>query len=97
MGVFLNKGQLVTISTNKRTILDVSPENNRNKKIVQSKRSLIDDGKSTVIQKVIRDTYISDLTWPMFKINEIEYSKRFNVQILEAMNIFHQGMARLLA
>ena len=95
--VVVNKGQVVTISQNKRSILDLCTEKNENKKIVECKRSLIGDGKSTVIQKVHRDAYISDLTWPMFKINEIEYSKRFNVQILEAMNMFHQGMARLSA
>ena len=49
------------------------------------------------LKKVHRDTYISDLTWPICKINEMEYSKRFNVQMLEAINIFNQGMARLLA
>ena len=76
----------------------INPKKSK-KKIVECKcrRSLIGDGKSTVVQKVCRDAYISDLTWPMFKISEIEYLKRFTVQILEAMNMFHQGMARLSA
>ena len=72
------------ISTNKRKILDISTEKSQNKKIIDGKLTYIDDGKSTKIKKVHRDAYISDLTWPICKINEMEYSKRFNVQMLEA-------------
>ena len=46
-----NQGQLVTISTNKRKILDVSTEKSQNKKIIDGKLTYIDDGKSTEIEK----------------------------------------------
>ena len=56
------------------------------------------DGKNPHENKrVHRDTCVSDLVWPICKIDNSEYSKRFNIQILEAMTIFHQGMARLMA
>ena len=47
--------------------------------------------------KEYTDACVSDLVWPICKIDNSEYSKRFNLQILEAMTIFHQGMARLMA
>ena len=56
------------------------------------------DGKNPYENKrVHRDACVSDLVWPICKIDNIEYSKQFNIQILKAMTIFHQGMARLMA
>ena len=72
----------------------------RNVKFEQDrKRSSMDtDGKNCHENKrVHRDACVSDLVWFICKIDNTEYSKRFTIQILEAMTIFHQGMARLMA
>ena len=72
----------------------------RNIKFEQDRKrcSMDTDGKNPHENKrVHRDACVSDLVWPICKINNSEYSKRFNIQILEAMTIFHQGMARLMA
>ena len=72
----------------------------RNVKFEQNrKRSSTDtDGKNPHQNKrVHRDACVSDLVWPICKIDNTEYSKRFNIQMLKAMTIFHQGMARLMA
>ena len=72
----------------------------RNIKFEQDrKRSSTDtDGKNSHENKRgHRDACVSDLVWPICKIDNTEYSKRFNIQILKAMTIFYQGMARLMA
>ena len=72
----------------------------RNIKFEQDRKrcSTDTDGKNPHENKrVHRDACVSDLVWPICKIDNTEYSKRFNIQILEAMTIFHQGMARLMA
>ena len=72
----------------------------RNVKFEQDRErcSMDTDGKNPHKNKrVHRDTCVSDLVWPICKINNTEYSKQFNIQILKAMTIFHQGMARLMA
>ena len=71
----------------------------RNEKFEQDRKrcSTDTDGKNPHENKrVHRDACVSDLVWPICKIDNTEYSKRFNIQILEAMTIFHQGMARLI-
>ena len=56
------------------------------------------DGKNPHENKrVPQDACVSDLVWPICKIDNSEYSKPFTIQILETMTIFHQGMARLMA
>ena len=72
----------------------------RNIKFEQDRKrySTDTDGKNPHENKrVHRDACVSDLVWPICKIDNTEYSKQFNIQILEAMTIFHQGMARLMA
>ena len=72
----------------------------RNVKFEQDrKRSSVDtDGKNSHKNKRgHRDACVSDLVWPICKIDNTEYSKQFNIQILKAMTIFYQGMARLMA
>ena len=72
----------------------------RNVKFEQDRKrcSTDTDGKNPHEKKrVHRDTCVSDLVWPICKIDNSEYFKRFNLQILKAMTIFHQGMARLMA
>ena len=69
----------------------------RNVKFEQDRKrcSTDTDGKNPHENKrVHRDACVSDLVWPVCKIDNTEYSKWFNIQILEA--IFHQGMARLM-
>ena len=45
--------------------------------------------------KIRRTAFISDLVWPFTKINESEYSKRFNVQILDTLSMVQQVMAQI--
>ena len=55
------------------------------------------DGKNPHKNKrVHRDTCVSDLVWPICKIDNTEYSKWFNIQILEAMTIFIKEWLSLL-
>ena len=72
----------------------------RNIKFEQDRKrcSMDTDGKNLYENKrVHRDTCVSDLVWPICKFDNTEYSKWFNIQILEAMTIFHQEMSRLMA
>ena len=72
----------------------------RNAKFEQDRKrcSTDTDGKNPHENKRVHGyACVSDLVWPICKIDNTEYSKRFNIQILEAMTIFHQGMARLMA
>ena len=43
-------------------------------------------------QKKSRNAVFCDLLWPLTKMDEGEYSRRFNVQMIEAMGMFHQGL-----
>ena len=46
-------------------------------------------------EKKSRNAVFCDLLWPLAKTDEGEYSRRFNVQMIEAMGMFHQGLLRL--
>ena len=94
----INKVPKVGVGEAQMVPVQESPQ--RNVKFEQDrKRSSTDTvGKNPHKNKrVHRDTCVSDLVWPICKIDNSEYSKRFKIQILKAMTIFHQGMARLMA
>ena len=47
--------------------------------------------------KKSRNVVFCDLLWPLTKMDEGEYSRHFNVQMIEAMGMFHQELLRLAA
>ena len=48
-------------------------------------------------RKKIRNAMMSDLRWPLTKMDNDEYARCFNHQMFEAMTMFHQGLSRLAA
>ena len=44
-----------------------------------------------------RNAVFSDLLWPLTKMDEGEYARCFNVQMVEAMGMLNQGLLRLAA
>ena len=98
---FCPPSQMKMISQNiLAPMLPVQESTQRNIKFEQDRKrcSMDTDGKNPHENKrVHRDACVSHLVWPICKIDNSEYSKWFNIQILKAMTIFHQGMARLMA
>ena len=45
--------------------------------------------------KKSRNAVFCDLLWPLTKMDQREYSRHFNVQMIKAMGMFHQGLVRL--
>ena len=45
--------------------------------------------------KKSRNVVFCDLLWPLAKMDQREYSRHFNVQMIEAMGMFHQVLVRL--
>ena len=93
------KNDVLKVGMGEIPIVPFKQSRQRNIKFEQDrKRSSMDtDGKNPHENKrVHRDACVSDLVWPICKIDNTKYSKRFNIQILKAMTIFHQGMARLM-
>ena len=81
-------------------MLPVQESPQRNVKFEQDRKRCsmdTDDKNPHENNRVHRDACVADLVWPICTIDNSEYSKQFNIQILEAMTIFHQGMARLMA
>ena len=46
-------------------------------------------------RKKIRNAFFCDLVWPLTKMDEREYSRRFKLQMMEAMDMFNQRFVRL--
>ena len=46
-------------------------------------------------KKKSRNAVFCDLLWPLTKMDEGAYSRRFNVQMIKAMGMFHQGLLQL--
>ena len=64
---------------------------------ISRKRNHIEGDGVPQISKQPRTAFVSDLVWPIMKINQSEYSKRFNVQILDAMSMVQQAMSQIVA
>ena len=47
--------------------------------------------------KKSKNVFFCDLLWPLTKMDQREYSRHFNLQMIEAMGMFHQGLVRLAA
>ena len=48
-------------------------------------------------RKRIRNAFFCDLLWLLTKMDQREYSRCFNLQMMEAMDMFNQGLVRLAA
>ena len=92
--------KVLKVGAGEAPMVPVQESPQRNVKFEQDRKRCSTDtnGKNPHENKrVHRDACVSDLVWPICKIDNSEYSKQFNIQILKAMTIFHQGMAMLIA
>ena len=48
-------------------------------------------------RKRIRNAFFCDLILPLTKMDQTEYSRHFNLQMMEAMDMFNQGLVWLAA
>ena len=48
-------------------------------------------------RKKIRNAFFCDLVWPLTKMDQREYSRHFKLQMMEAMDMFNQGLVWLVA
>ena len=60
---------------------------------ISRKRNVTEGDGVPQNSKIRRTAIVSDLVWLIVKINESEYSKRFNVQILDTLSMVQQVMA----
>ena len=99
MGDKTKTKEVPKVGTGEAPMVPMEQPPQRNIKFEQDRKrcSTDTDGKNPHENKrVHRDACVSDLVWPICKIDNSEYSKWFNLQLCKAMTIFHQGMARLM-
>ena len=64
---------------------------------ISRKRSHIEGDEVPQIYNLPKTAHISDFVWPIANINQSEYSKRFNVHIIDTMSMVQQAMTQIEA